>query len=509
MGDLRISLLVEMAGDALGDRPIVGSKRGGMSAADLLTKARRAAAWAKGKGVGRIGLIGANSDAVPVALMAASLSGLPFVPLNFRLADDRLRAILARVTPAVVVVDEGVADRVGSIEGVELVGRDEFLAMLDDPGLDVPVEEPDEDIAVLLFTSGTTGEPKGAVLRHSNLSSYVLGTVEFLGAAEDEATLVSVPPYHIAGLMVILTSIYGGRRLFYLSSFDPEGWVETVRDECITQAMVVPTMLGRILDVLEASGEKLPALRAISYGGGRMPVPVIERALRLLPEVNFVNAYGLTETSSTVAVLTPEDHREAVASEDPAVRRRLGSVGKPIHTLELEVRDLNGDIAPPGVVGEIWVRGDQVSGEYLDRDDKSAGGWFRTRDSGWLDDSGYLFVEGRLDDVIVRGAENVSPGEIEEVLVEHPAVAEAAVVGVPDEEWGEHVAAAVVLEPGHEVTAEELRTWVRDRLRSSRTPHEIEFRDELPYNETGKLLRRVLRDELAAMAQEQAGPARS
>ena len=497
---MRISLLVEMAGDALGDRPIVGSKVGGMSAATLLTRARRAACWATRKDVGRIGLIGANSDAVPVTLLASSLSGKPFVPLNFRLADDRLQAILARIAPAVVVVDPGVADRVGSIEGVELVERDDFLAALDDPALDAGCEEPTEDIAVLLFTSGTTGEPKGAVLRHANLCSYVLGTVEFIGADEDEATLVSVPPYHIAGLMVILTSIYGGRRLFYLSSFDPDGWVDTVRDEGITQAMVVPTMLGRILDVLEQRGEKLPSLRAISYGGGRMPVPVIERALALLPDVNFVNAYGLTETSSTVAVLTPDDHREAVASEDPSVRRRLGSVGKPIHTLELEIRDLDDQVVGPGVVGEIWVRGDQVSGEYLDRDDKAEGGWFRTRDSGWLDEGGYLFVEGRLDDVIVRGAENMSPGEIEEVLMEHPAVDEAAVVGVPDEEWGEHVAAAVVLVPGQEVSAEELRGWVRDRLRSSRMPHEIEFRDELPYNETGKLLRRVLRDELTALA---------
>jgi acyl-CoA synthetase (AMP-forming)/AMP-acid ligase II len=476
-----------------------------MSALELQAKARRAAGWARRRHAQRLGFIGANSEVVPISLLASSFSGLPFVPLNYRLADDRLCAILARIAPAVVVVDEGVADRVGQIEGIDLVERADFLELVDDPSLELE-DESTEDVAVLLFTSGTTGDPKGAVLRHPHLTSYVLGTVEFLGAGEDEATLVSVPPYHIAGLMVILTSIYAGRRLVYLSSFEPSQWVDTVRDEGITQAMVVPTMLGRILDVVEERGEKLPTLQAISYGGGRMPVPVIERALRLLPDANFVNAYGLTETSSTVAVLTPDDHRAAFASDDPHVRRRLGSVGQPIHTLELEIRDAStGELVPVGEVGEIWVRGDQVSGEYLDRMDKGDDGWFKTRDAGWLDAGGYLFVEGRLDDVIVRGGENMSPGEIEEVLLEHPAVAEAAVVGVPDNEWGEHVAAAVVLHPGRSADAETLRMWVRERLRSSRTPHEIEFRDALPYNETGKLLRRVLRDELAAMARAGVG----
>jgi len=498
---VRISLLVEMVSDALGDRVILGPRTGGMTAGELLDRARRAAAWAHERHGERFCYVGVNSEAVPVALLASSLCGRPFVPLNFRLADDRLRDIAVRVAPAVAVVDEGVADRIGPVEGLEVIERDAFLEVCREHPADLPEEEPSEEIAVLLFTSGTTGEPKGAILRHLNLTSYVVGTVEFLGAGEEEAALVSVPPYHIAGLMSILTSLYAGRRLVYLPVFDPEQWVDLARDEAITQAMVVPTMLGRILDVLEKRGEKLPALRSLSYGGGRMPVPVIERALRDLPEVNFTNAYGLTETSSTVAVLTPEDHRVAAASPDPAVHRRLGSVGRPIPTLELVVRDpATGAEMPPGEVGEICVRGDQVSGEYIGRDDKDADGWFRTRDAGWLDEDGYLYVEGRLDDVIVRGAENMSPGEIEEVLLEHPAVKEAAVVGVPDDEWGEHVGAVVVLHEGASVTDEELRQWVRARLRSSRTPQEIEFREELPYNETGKLLRRVIKEELSALA---------
>jgi acyl-CoA synthetase (AMP-forming)/AMP-acid ligase II len=352
----------------------------------------------------------------------------------------------------------------------------------------------------LLFTSGTTGEPKAAVLRHRHLTAYVLGSVEFLGADPDDAALVSVPPYHVASIAAVLTSVWAGRRIVYLSQFEPAAWVQTARAEAVTHAMVVPTMLGRILDVLER-GDGLPALRHLSYGGGRMPAAVVERAMTLLPHVGLVNAYGLTETSSTVAVLTPEDHREAFASRDPEARARLGSVGKPLPSLELELRDADGRPVAIGERGEVWVRGEQVSGEYLGGGQALTGdGWFRTNDGGRLDGAGYLYVEGRLDDVIVRGGENISPGEIEDVLLEHPSVAEAAVVGVPDDEWGEAVAAAVVLVDGGQVTQAELQDWVRARLRSTRCPSQIQIRTHLPYNETGKLLRRELKAEFSTTA---------
>jgi acyl-CoA synthetase (AMP-forming)/AMP-acid ligase II len=272
-----------------------------------------------------------------------------------------------------------------------------------------------------------------------------------------------------------------------------------VSEERITQAMVVPTMLGRVLTVMDEEQLGLPSLRHLSYGGGRMPVELIERAMAVLPDVSFVNAYGLTETSSTIAVLTPDDHREAVASADPAVRRRLGSVGRPLPSIELEIRGANGEVRPPNERGEIYVRGEQVAGEYLGWSVLTDDGWFPTNDAGYFDEAGFLYLEGRLDDVIVRGAENLSPGEIEDMLISHPAVAEAAVVGVPHPEWGEAVAAAVVLVEGEKASEDELKEWVRDRLRSTKTPERILFRDEMPYNETGKLLRRVLRDELAAL----------
>ena len=243
----------------------------------------------------------------------------------------------------------------------------------------------------------------------------------------------------------------------YLGGFGADSWVTLVTEEAVTHAMVVPTMLGRILDILDRRAAELPSLRHLSYGGGRMPVELIERAMRRLPHVDFVNAYGLTETSSTISLLTPEDHREAFASADRSVRRRLGSVGRPLESVEVEIRDAEGKAVPLGHRGEVWVRGEQVAGEYLDATVLTPNGWFRTRDAGYLDDAGYLYLDGRLDDVIVRGAENISPCEIEDVLLSHPAVAEAAVVGVPDSEWGEAVAAVIVLADGVDVSAAELQ----------------------------------------------------
>jgi fatty-acyl-CoA synthase len=435
---MSIALLLEMAVDGFGDRIAVGD----LTYADLHAAATQAAAAIDGPHV----VLDVNSPAIPIGLFGAAIAGHPFVPLNYRLTppeiEDRRTAIAAA-----------------------------------DPG---------DDVAVLLFTSGTTGPPKAAVLKHDHLTSYVFGTVEFMGAGEDEATLISVPPYHVAGVSAVLSSVYSGRRIVYLPQFSPEAWVDTARREGVTHAMVVPTMLTRILDVLHEQREELPSLRHLSYGGGRMPVAVIERAMRLLPETGFVNAYGLTETSSTVAVLTPDDHRESASSDDPEVRARLGSVGRPLPNVEVAIRD-----------GEVCVRGEQVSGQYLGRGSVlSDDGWYRTNDAGRVDAAGYLYIEGRLDDVIVRGAENLSPGEIEDTLLEHPAVAEAAVVGVPSEEWGEAVAAVVVCVDDKYVTEGALQEFVRKRLRSARTPERIEFRDHLPYNETGKLLRRVLKDEL-------------
>jgi acyl-CoA synthetase (AMP-forming)/AMP-acid ligase II len=500
---MQTSLLLEMASDAAPDRIILGELSSGVSLAELQGRARGAAAWLSRQSGDTVVFLGLNSVYLPVTVFAAGLVGKPFAPINYRLSDEELRRLVARTAPSIAIVDDDMLPRVQGVEGVQLVAASAFRAACEDPANraeELPFFDPDTaDIGVLLFTSGTTGEPKAAVLRHRNLTSYVISTVEFLGSDEAEAALVSVPPYHIAGISAVLTGIYSGRRIVHMPAFTPEGWVSLAAQEKISHAMVVPTMMGRILDLLEARGEKLPHLKALSYGGGRMPQVVIERALKLLPHVDFVNAYGLTETSSTIAVLGPEDHREAMASSDPNVRRRLGSVGRPLPTLELEIRGPNGEVLGPNASGEIYVRGDQVSGEYLSKKVIRDDGWFPTNDGGWIDDDGYLYVEGRLDDVIVRGGENMSPGEIEDVLRQHPNVADVAVLGLPDNEWGEKVCAVVVAKSG-EPTPEELAAFVKARLRSSKTPEVWEFREVLPYNDTGKLLRRVLKAELAKAA---------
>ncbi|HEY2753038.1 fatty acid--CoA ligase family protein [Phenylobacterium sp.] len=496
---MHTALLLDMAADSAPDRLALGTLSDGLTFAETRRRARRGAAWLAERGGDTVAFLGLNSPALPLAVFASGLLGKPFAPLNYRLPDADLRKLVARTAPSVAIVDDDMLSRVGECPGVTAVTRSAFEAACaetegDDP--DLPHVEP--DIGVLLFTSGTTGEPKAAILRHSNLAAYVISTVEFLASEEDEAALVSVPPYHIAGVSAVLTGVYAGRRIVHLETYSPEAWVETAATERITHAMVVPTMLGQILDVLDRRGTALPHLKALSYGGGRMPQPVIERAMRLLPQVDFVNAYGLTETSSSVAVLGPEDHRAAMSSLDEAVRRRLGSVGRPLPSVELEIRGPDGEVLPAGQSGEIYVRGEQVSGEYTHKKAIQDDGWFATNDGGWLDEDGYLFVEGRLDDVIVRGGENISPGEIEDVLREHPGVADVAVLGVPDDHWGERVAAAVVRR-ADAPSAEELAAWVKARLRSTRTPEVWAFRDALPYNDTGKLLRRQLRAEMAAV----------
>jgi len=353
------------------------------------------------------------------------------------------------------------------------------------------------EIAVHLFTSGTTGKPKAAVLRHENLVSYILGTVEFASAEEGDCSLISVPPYHIAGISQVLSATYAGRRIAFLENFEARAWLDLAAAERVTNAFVVPTMLVRIIDELGNGSWDLSALKGISFGGGKMPVAVIERAMALLPRVDFTNAYGLTETSATICILTPEHHRIAAASDEPHIRRRLGSVGRAIATVEIEVRDDDGAVLPPGVPGLIHARGAQVAGEYVGTGSTlDADGWFLTRDRGFLDDDGFLFLEGRDDDVIVRGGENISPGEIEDVLLEHPAIQDAAAVAVADETWGEAIGVAIVVQPGQAVSEDAVVDWVRARLRSSRVPSVVRFRAELPYNEMGKVLRRVIRGEM-------------
>lgn len=499
---MNISTILDMAAEAFGDRVAVVAGDERYTYAELRERALRAAARVKASGAAYLALLDVASPAAPVAVFAAAYASVPYVPLNYRLTAPELDELAERIAPALLVTTAEYRRLLAPRDDLQLIDRADFLAL---PATDGEPPQPSEDpreIAVQLFTSGTTGKPKAAILRHENLMSYIVGTVEFAAADESDAIVVTVPPYHIAGISAILSSTYACRRMVLLPNFEPRAWLEAMRRERVSNAFLVPTMLARIVDHLVESGAspELPALRALAYGGGKMPLSTIVKAMQLFPDVDFTNAYGLTETSSTIAVLGPDDHRAAAASEDPAVQRRLASVGKPA-AVEIQIRDEDGRVLGPEEAGLVFVRGPQVSGEYLSLGSQlDAEGWFPTKDRGYLDAEGYLFLDGRADDVIVRGGENISPGEIEDVLLSHEAVADVACVAMPDEQWGEAVAAAVVLCEGASISEQELQELVRMRLRSSRVPQAIVFKDALPYNETGKVLRRVIRQELAALA---------
>ena len=492
---MNISLFLQMAADTDPDRIALVCDGRRWSYGALYRAAQGAARSMRESKASHVALLDESSEASAIALFGAAIAGIPYVPLNYRLADADLAALLARIAPAYIIGDAARIERLSSGTGHFASTRADFVRAAE-AGADGPdLDETDETIAIQLFTSGTTAAPKAALLRHSNLLSYILGTVEFGAAAEEEAALVCVPPYHIAGIAALLSSIYAMRRILMLPAFEPQAWLALVAAERATNAFVVPTMLSRIVTAMDAGAvPDISSLRAIAYGGGRMPAELIDRALDLFADTGFTNAYGLTETSSTVALLGPDDHRAAHRADDPEVRARLSSVGRPLPTIELEIRDEDGSVLPAGERGEIYVRGDQVSGEYKERSALDADGWFPTRDAGWIDAEGYLFLAGRADDVIVRGGENISPGEIEEVLLTHPAIADAAAVAVASAEWGEAVGVAVACRPDHVAPgATELCALIKDRLRSSRVPERIIVVDALPYNEMGKLLRREVR----------------
>jgi acyl-CoA synthetase (AMP-forming)/AMP-acid ligase II len=476
---MNVAMLLEMAAEAMGDRVAIGNQSEGLTYEGLRRAARAVADRVEDSGARHLALIEPNAPIVSAALYGAAWAGVSYAPLNYRLPDASLQDLIARIEPSIVAATNWVDPK-----------SDSERSFPDAP--DVP--------AVLLFTSGTSAAPKAAVLEHDQLLAYVFNTVEFMSAGEDEASLLSSPPFHIAGVTALLSSTYSGRRIVPLPGvrFSAEAWLEIARRESVTHAFLVPTMLARIVHLMEADSElRVPSLRNLVYGGARMPAPVLERALALFPDTDFVNAYGLTETSSTVALLGPDDHRLAMYSDDPVWTARLSSVGQPIPGIEVRIVDDSSNDVGVDVPGEIQIRGAQVSGEYADTESKTdAEGWLHTGDRGWLDVDGYLFCEGRADDTIIRGGENIGPAEIEDALLMHDAVSTACVVGLPDEEWGERIVAAITLRPGvDDVDTEHVREWVRERVGSLKTPDEIDVRDELPQTATGKILRRQVKSD--------------
>ena len=487
---MNITLLLETVAAMHPERVAVRAGVQEVRYAEMVTRCRRWGRWLRERARGAPVLyLGQNGRPFVELLFGSGYAGCPLVPVNYRVKLNEMSYFVSSVSPGFAMVEhryrslldaalgEGYALGVGATEAEPPEGT---------------VEAPfDPDAAaVALFTSGTTSRPKPTWLSHSNLTSYVLNTVPPGSAAAYEATLFAVPPYHVAGVAGVLSNVYRGRRLVIMHRFDPREWLELVRAEGITHAMVVPTMLSRILDELEQSPDLMPTtLTSLAYGGSKASEGLVNRALRMLPRsVGLVNAFGLTETSSTVAMLGPEDHRAAFESDDPAARARLASVGRPVPGVEVRVVSVDGEPLGPGEEGELWVRGAQVAatGEH-DSASVDEQGWLHTKDLGYFDDGGYLFILGRKDDMIIRGGENIAPEEIRRVLEANPAVRDAAIVGIPDEEWGHTVGALVA---GDRSASEvELQAWVRARLAGFKVPEVIVWCEELPYNDMGKLVR--------------------
>ncbi|ULE31664.1 class I adenylate-forming enzyme family protein [Mycobacterium sp. IDR2000157661] len=494
---MSISLLLDMALSSHPDRTAVVSGDMRLTTSELNALADGGAGVIAASGASHVAYVGLGGAMLPVLLFSSARAAVPVTPLNYRLSSDGLRELIDRLPQPLVIADAHYCDVVEGT-GKLVMSSDDFIAAARTAGPVAEFADPD-DIGVVLFTSGTTSRPKAVELTHNNLTSYITGTVEFDAAEPDDAALICVPPYHIAGVSAALSNLYAGRKMVYLPKFDAEEWVRLVHEEGVTSATVVPTMLDRIVTVLESQHVSLPTLRSLAYGGSKVPLPLVRKALGLLPGVGFVNAYGLTETSSTIAVLTPDDHRAAMETTENAVARRLGSVGQPVPGIEVQIRGDDGRVLGAGETGELFVRGDQVSGRYAEIGSVlDAEGWFPTKDIAMLDEDGYLFIGGRSDDTIIRGGENIAPAEIEDVLVEHPAVRDCAVVGPEDPQWGQIIVAVVVPAGAASPHPDELREHVRAHLRGSRTPDRVVFRDELPTNATGKVLRRELITELSA-----------
>ena len=369
------------------------------------------------------------------------------------------------------------------------------------PADEVVTEIDDYDTTILLYTAGTTGFPKGVMLSHNSFTVYVLENVTPADPELEERNILTVPLYHVAGIQAMMAAIYGGRTLVMERQFEAKEWMELVENEKANRAMMIPTMLKQLMDHPEFGGHDLSSLKIITYGAAPMPLEVIKRALDAFPGISFINAFGQTETASTITTLGPADHIISGTEEEKEKKlRRLSSIGKPMSDVEMRIVDEDGRELPVGRVGEIVARGPRVMTGYWKDEEKTEktidkDGWVHTGDMGYKDKDGYFYLAGRATDMIIRGGENISPEEVETVLLTYSKVEEAAVIGVPDEEWGEQPRAIVVLKQGEVATAEEIMEYCRTNLSSFKRPRSVVFVNELPRNPMGKVLKRVLRQQ--------------
>ncbi len=513
---MNTSEFLMIAGAIVPDRPAIIFDGQTITFEELAERVNRLANGLSELGVGpgdRVATMQVNTNQCIEAYFAAAQLDAIYVPINFRAKTDELAQMLEIVQPTCLLLGERylslVPEGSRSSEGIVLLDGEasgshkSYEALLAESSPDQMhfPEAGDEDTTVIMFTAGTTGVPKGVMLTHDSFSSYLLATVEPADLDVEESNLITVPFYHIAGLQAALAAVYGGRTLVVMRQFEPEEWLRLAQENQANRAMLVPTMLKHLMEHPKFSDYDLSSLRVITYGAAPMPLEVIREAIRRFPGARFINAFGQTETASTITMLPPDDHVLDGSPEEIETKlKRLTSIGKPLDDVEVAIVDEDGQPVATGEQGEIIARGSRMMAGYWQEEsatrDTMRGGWIYTGDLGYQDEDGYIFLSGRAKDFIKRGGEMISPEEVEHVLRSHPELDDAAVIGVPDVEWGEEVR-AVVVGRSDRVTEAEIIEFCRDKMAGYKRPRSVIFVGELPRNVMGKLLKRDLREEFS------------
>jgi acyl-CoA synthetase (AMP-forming)/AMP-acid ligase II len=444
-----------------------------------------------------------HGDFMAVVFGIAKAGGV-FTPVNWRLAPPEIAYVLNDAMAPFVFVGEAFADAVASVEGelekVRTIVRwgdgpeswPSYEAFCDGASEDDPrCDRADDETVWQLYTSGTTGHPKGTELTNDNLAQVmVVGATGFGSVRRGDKALVCLPLYHIGGSGYALAMFFAGAELVITRDADPAEILELIEGQGITHAFLVPAVINFLLQQPTCKGTDFSSLSTILYGASPIPEELLKNAIETFA-CDFVQAYGLTETTGAVALLPPLDH----LSGGP----RLRACGLPVFGAEVRTVDAHGEDCPIGEVGEIIVRGGMVMRGYWNRADATAeairDGWFHSGDAGYFDEDGYLYIHDRVKDMIVSGGENVYPAEVESALFAHEGVADVAVIGVPDERWGEAVKAVVVRKEGSKVSDRDLIDACRGKIAGFKTPRSVDFVDELPRNPTGKVLKRELREK--------------
>jgi acyl-CoA synthetase (AMP-forming)/AMP-acid ligase II len=467
-------------------------------------RVRRLAGALTERGVTRgdvVAFLDKNHPACVELTFAAASLGAATAIINCRLAADELDYVVNDSGAKLLFVgDEYMAsiakirDKLSHVEQVVAVkpdGDDEYEAML---AASSPVGRSGDvepgDVCILMYSSGTTGRPKGVELTQANLIAHTVNAHEGFEFDEGDKNMVSMPLFHVGGSSYVQFGIHDGFPSVMTRDVDGMTLAGAILKGA-NRTFLVPAVLAKVLDSGEDAVKLFAALKTFAYGASPMPLPLLRAALKAWPDTDFMQAYGLTEVCGVISHLLPEAHR------DPGKEERLSSAGTLVPNAEVRVVDPDTcEDVPTGEQGELWFRTPQLMKGYHNKPEATAesiteDGWFRTGDVGRVDDGGYIFVEDRLKDMIISGGENIYSIEVERVLAEHDAVVEVAVIGVPDEKWGEVVKAVVVVEG--EVAEKDLIAFARERLAAYKCPKTVDIADELPRNPTGKILKKELR----------------